>query len=71
MTWYLDQEGICKKGVLDVAPEHRLPEYRLTLDYEGDYELMKRLATELHQGHDDFYLTTGSIIEWLKQNNPL
>jgi spore coat polysaccharide biosynthesis protein SpsF (cytidylyltransferase family) len=70
VSWFLDSPWICRNGVLRVAPQHRSAQYRLTLDYPEDYELMRAIASRCHATQDDFYITTDTVISTLFEMDP-
>lgn len=70
LTWFLDTDGICNNGLLTVLPEKNWEQFRLTLDYQQDLDLMKRIAEELHSRHEEFYIKTDDILMWLEDNQP-
>jgi len=70
LTWYLDSEWICRNGIVQAEPEHRFGNFRVTLDYKQDYELMREVAERCHAGQDKFYIGIDQIIQALNELNP-
>ena len=70
LTWYLDSEWVCRNGILQAEPEHRFGNFRVTLDYKQDYELMREVADRCHAGQDEFYIGIDQIIQALNELNP-
>ena len=70
LTWYLDSEWTCRNDVIEAAPEHQAEQFRVTLDYQEDYELMREVARRGHETQDDFYVTIDRLIEILRDINP-
>jgi N,N'-diacetyllegionaminate synthase len=70
LTWYLDSEWVCRNGIVQAEPEHRFGNFRVTLDYKQDYELMREVADRCHAGQDEFYIGIDQIIQALNELNP-
>ncbi len=71
LTWYLDSAWVCRNGVLEAEPAHRYPQFRLTLDYREDYELMREVARRCHAAQAAFYLPVDRVIRTLIELNPV
>lgn len=70
LTWFLDNDWICKNGILKLDLDNRLRKFRVTLDYEEDYVLMKSIANECHSKYGDQYLKSNHIFNELININP-
>jgi N,N'-diacetyllegionaminate synthase len=70
LTWYLDSEWICRTGAIHADAEHNYPQFRVTLDYDQDYDLMREVARRAHAKQPDFYLPIERIIETLIEIDP-
>ncbi len=70
LTWYLDSQGTCRNGVLQASKEHRLEQFRLTLDYQEDLDLMKDIVNDLQPVMNGFYIPTENILDWLREKQP-
>jgi N,N'-diacetyllegionaminate synthase len=70
LTWYLDSDWICRNSLLQADPEHRGERFRLTLDYQEDYDLMREVARRCHEGRSAFYISTETILKTLTEMNP-
>ena len=70
LTWFLDNDWICKNGLLEVNLDKKFQNYRLTLDYKEDYELMKKIAASCHKKYGDQYLKTNDILKELELIRP-
>lgn len=70
LTWFLDSEWTCRTGAIHADPQHAHNEFRITLDYQADYDLMREIANRCHATQDAFYISTERIIETLLEINP-
>lgn len=70
LTWFLDSEWTCRTGAIHADPQHAHDEFRITLDYQADYDLMREIANRCHATQDAFYVSTERIIETLLEINP-
>ena len=55
-----------KINILDAPREFNYPEYRLTVDYPEDYQLVRKIYKGLHS--DDKFLSLREIIQFLKEH---
>lgn len=46
MTWYFTKNNVFNLNILQAPPDIARPQYRLTVDYEEDYLLVKRIFEE-------------------------
>ena len=70
LTWYLDSEWVCRTGQINADAKDAHSEFRVTLDYPEDYELMREIARRCHERQDSFYVTTATIVNELLNLNP-
>lgn len=70
LTWYLDSEWICRTGSIHADPEHNHPQFRVTLDYDQDYDLMREVARRAHEKQSEFYIPIERLIETLIEIDP-
>ena len=70
ITYYLDSDMNCRNGLIKAHKKQSYGQYRLTLDYKEDYELMKQLAHVCHTKYGDKYITTDRLIGELLKLNP-
>ena len=71
LTWFLDSEWTCRTGAIYADALHAHNEFRITLDYQADYDLMREIARRCHETQEDFYISTDRIVETLLDINPL
>lgn len=63
--YFFTKTGLCNVGVVDVkGPEHVLDEARLTLDYEVDFEVFRRIFEALYVPGEVFGLS--QVVSYLK-----
>lgn len=55
-----------KINIMDAPREFNYPEYRLTIDYPDDYQLVRKIYKDLHS--DDKFLCLREIIQFLKEH---
>lgn len=70
LTWFLDSEWVCRTGAIFADPAHAHSKFRVTLDYQADYDLMREIARRCHETQDEFYISTDRIVETLLEINP-
>lgn len=70
LTWFLDSDWICRTGSVSADPQHAHDEFRITLDYQADYDLMREVAVRCHAKQSEFYLSTDSIVQALVAIDP-
>jgi N,N'-diacetyllegionaminate synthase len=70
LTWFLDNDWICKNGVLKLNLKKELASFRLTLDYNEDYELMKSIAKICHKNYGEGYIESKNIFAELLRIKP-
>ena len=70
ITYYLDSDIICRNGIIKAQKKHSHDQFRLTLDYQEDYLLMKEIAEICHSKYGENYLTTDQIIRELVKLDP-
>jgi spore coat polysaccharide biosynthesis protein SpsF (cytidylyltransferase family)/sialic acid synthase SpsE len=70
VTWFLDSEWVCRNAVIEADAKHRHEDFRLTLDYQEDYETMREVAARCHHNRSEFYVPTEEIISTLEEMNP-
>lgn len=70
LTWFLDNDWICKNGVLKLNLKKELANFRLTLDYNEDYELMKSIAKICHENYGEGYIESKNIFTELLRIKP-
>jgi spore coat polysaccharide biosynthesis protein SpsF (cytidylyltransferase family)/sialic acid synthase SpsE len=70
LTWFLDSDWTCRTGSIDADPAHAHSEFRITLDYQADYDLMRQVAAHCHAKQSEFYITTDQIVQALIEIDP-
>ncbi len=55
-----------KINILEAPGEFNYPEYRLTVDYPEDYQLVRKIYKSLHS--DDKFLSLREIMQFLKEH---
>ena len=70
VTWYLDSQWTCRNGLIQAEPAHRHERFRVTLDYQEDYDVMRELARRAHAAQDGFYVSIDRLIETLIDMDP-
>jgi N,N'-diacetyllegionaminate synthase len=70
LTWFLDSEWICRTGAVYADAAHAHSEFRITLDYQADYDLMREIARRCHETQDEFYISTDRIVATLLDIDP-
>jgi len=71
VTWFFDSERLCRYQILQADTAGRnCGHYRVTLDYNEDYDLMKEVARRCHEGVADFYISTDRVIDILCDIDP-
>ena len=63
---YFTDTGLFHVIDVDIQPEYVRPDYRLTLDYPEDFELLQRIFG--HFGENTFRVPTLDIIRYLDEN---
>jgi len=63
---YFEDSGFFNVIDMDVPSEYIRPDYRLTLDYPEDYELLKRIFK--HFGENTHKISMSNIIKYLDDN---
>lgn len=66
MTWYFTKNDIFDLNIVSAPSEWNRPEYRLTIDYDADLQLIQRIYAEFDFDHRPPALDL--IIEWLDSN---
>jgi len=66
---YFRDTGLFDVVDIDVPPEHIRPDYRLTVDYPEDFELIKNIFN--HFGEDTCETSMPDIIKYLDENPQL
>lgn len=70
LTWFLDSEWICRTGSIHADPPQSHSEFRITLDYQADYDLMREIAKRCHATQETFYISTQRVIDTLLEIKP-
>lgn len=70
LTWYLDSDWLCRNGMIEAEPEHRYDKFRVTLDYQEDYELMREVVNRCHAKRGNGYIPIEDLIQELVRINP-
>ncbi|MCA9394917.1 MAG: N-acetylneuraminate synthase family protein [Candidatus Omnitrophica bacterium] len=65
LTWFLDGSGVCKTDIMQARQEDQRPDYRLTLDYQEDFDLMRDLVEQCHPKIEQFYIPLTMINQYL------
>jgi spore coat polysaccharide biosynthesis protein SpsF (cytidylyltransferase family)/sialic acid synthase SpsE len=70
LTWFLDSQWTCRTGAIEADAAHAHSEFRITLDYQEDYDLMRAVAARCHASQPGFYITTDQIVQALIEIDP-